>query len=164
MKIQIRKWVFETNSSSIHAIAISTKKPNLENIEMVYFARDEFGWEQRTYDTTQKKANYLYEVILDCFYEQHFEIEKAKKKIKEYLKEYNIVCDFEISEDYFAWYVDHWSELKYFLDYILKSKENLINYLFWEESVIYTWHDNEEEFMCYIPWETEDRKVFVKWN
>ena len=41
---QIRNGVFETNSSSIHSIAIS-KEPVINFLDTIHFRLGEFGWE-----------------------------------------------------------------------------------------------------------------------
>lgn len=45
MKRQIRKSVFETNSSSTHAICITKKKDNYKLPDHIDFEFGEFGWD-----------------------------------------------------------------------------------------------------------------------
>lgn len=57
---QIRKSVFETNSSSVHAIVIHTDETiDLSEVTTVNFSFDEFGWSNDKYYTVQNKADYL---------------------------------------------------------------------------------------------------------
>ena len=56
MKRQIRSGVFETNSSSIHSIAIPR---SCKAVDSVSFSIGEFGWEWDEADA----ANYLYTAI-----------------------------------------------------------------------------------------------------
>ena len=65
MKTQIRRGVFETNSSSVHSISII--KDDFKGSLPVKFTIDcngEFGWEVKTYDDAQSKAAYMYQAIL----------------------------------------------------------------------------------------------------
>jgi hypothetical protein len=71
MKVQIRQGVFETNSSSTHAISVAGYYPEDWNLsykvpEKVHFGLDqEFGWEFETYEDTDSKAAYLWLIICD---------------------------------------------------------------------------------------------------
>ena len=65
MKTQIRRGVFETNSSSVHSISII--KDEFKGSLPKKFTIDcngEFGWEVDTYDCPISKAAYLYQAIL----------------------------------------------------------------------------------------------------
>ena len=65
MKTQIRRGVFETNSSSVHSISII--KDDFKGSLPKKFTIDcngEFGWEVDTYDCPKSKAAYLYQAIL----------------------------------------------------------------------------------------------------
>lgn len=51
---QIRYGVFETNSSSIHTIAIPCEYRDVKIPEKVYLTHGDFGWEQEEYNDLQK--------------------------------------------------------------------------------------------------------------
>lgn len=67
MKEQIRKGVFETNSSSTHAICIDASDLDFDDVkdfinlpnELDFQLKGEFGWGHDEYHDTQSKANYL---------------------------------------------------------------------------------------------------------
>lgn len=66
MKKQVRKNIFETNSSSTHSIVVGN---NGEDIyaglpRKLEFHGDEFGWEHRLYTDTQTKADYLFTSLI----------------------------------------------------------------------------------------------------
>ena len=64
MKTQIRRGVFETNSSSVHSISIV--KDSFNGSFPAKFTIDcngEFGWEVDTFDDSSSKAAYLYQAI-----------------------------------------------------------------------------------------------------
>ena len=58
--LQIRKNVFETNSSSSHALALAKDADYKKHPDVVYFNQGEFGWE----DEEVSPADYLYTYIL----------------------------------------------------------------------------------------------------
>lgn len=65
MKKQIRKSVFETNSSSTHSICINSKE-NLVIPEQVAFSTsEEFGWENELHNDLWTKASYFYLSLVD---------------------------------------------------------------------------------------------------
>lgn len=140
MKRQIRSSVFETNSSSIHSIAIS-KAPVVAG-KYISFGIGEFGWENNTADT----ADYLYTAIL----EQNNSSELLNK-LKDILDKHSIEYKFEepryVKSSYGEYldygYIDHGYELGEFLDAVLNNEDLLMRYLF-GDSTVYTGNDNQE--------------------
>ena len=65
MKTQIRRGVFETNSSSVHSISIIKDdfKGSLPK-KFIIDCDGEFGWEVDTFDDSSSKAAYLYQAIV----------------------------------------------------------------------------------------------------
>lgn len=63
MKRQIRKSVFETNSSSTHAICITKKKDNYKLPDHIDFEFGEFGWRYDEYSDPETKLSYLVTMI-----------------------------------------------------------------------------------------------------
>lgn len=65
MKLQTRNNVFETNSSSTHAICISSTDKLVYPTEQLRFeGSGEFGWDDKQYFDTNDKANYLWQAIM----------------------------------------------------------------------------------------------------
>lgn len=146
MKLSIRRNVFETNSSSIHAIAISNEVPS-DLPSFIYFGRGEYGWEWERYDWEDDRANYLYECLIDLYYgwgNDDSRLIKVCDQIKHDLALYGIDCKFEeVNRDtLFAGWVDHGSENKELVEYLLSDPENLIRFLFNDDSYILTGNDN----------------------
>jgi len=147
MKLSIRRKIFETNSSSVHAIAISNEVPNTLP-SFVYFGRGEYGWEWERYDYDEDKANYLYECLIDLYYDwinnDDTKLTEVCDQIKEDLASYGIGCRFERvdRENIFAGYVDHGGENRELVEYLLSDPENLIRFLFNDDSYILTGNDN----------------------
>ena len=155
MKKIIRQNVFETNSSSCHAICICTDKKLLEEIKhpkYLYFGIGKHGWEFETLSTPEEKANYLYTGILSCYKD------KSKEKIEKLenmLSSFGCTAEFatpkwweyegEVYLDSDCGYVDHSDELKEFIDEILDNPTLLYNYLFSDNSYVLKGNDNSED-------------------
>ena len=113
--INIRKNIFETNSSSTHAICIA--KDNDYSIPSeLNFTFDEFGWENRFIYNTEELASYLYTALYEVYYNDIDKIENFKNYIYETLGKYGCECTFEepakSSWGYFdSGCIDHGSEL-----------------------------------------------------
>lgn len=134
----IRNGVFETNSSSVHSIAISKKKlPDSKIPSTVFFEIGEYGWEN---DVVSDTASYLYSGAT----------ETQMETIKNILEESGIKCEFETRRNQWDGYVDHEEDLIEFVDSLIRDKDKLFRFLF-GDSVIYTGNDNscEEDAMCY---------------
>lgn len=137
---QIRKNVFETNSSSTHSIAISKKPVTIG--KYIHFGIGEFGWENDCVDT----ADYLYTAIL----EQNNR-DDLLDRLKEILDNHSIKYEFteplwnrSSYGDYLEYgYIDHSYELGEFLSIILSDEDLLMRYLFGDSNV-YTGNDNQD--------------------
>lgn len=140
MKTNIRRGVFETNSSSTHSICISTEA-ELIIPERLTFAFGEFGWESDTLRSAEEKASYLYtglsnndrksdiENIVSFLESKGIEIIRSKEKASDYSDEGN---------------VDHSDQLEEFLNAIVSDEKRLMNFLFSPFSFILTGNDNTE--------------------
>lgn len=153
--IQIRSNVFETNSSSIHSIAIPKDCKTIDN---VCFSIGEFGWEWNQADA----ANYLYTAI--CINsESESEVKEKIKKLENILNKHGITCSFGRIEshiwhdeydnkDYFCLdngYIDHGYELKEFVDGLFNNEDKLIRFI--SGGLVFTGNDNAcMEQLCFI--------------
>ena len=110
--IQIRKGMFETNSSSVHALIISKNIDSIPDREL-HISHGEWGWKQARYSDPDDKISYLCQAICDCCYK---EIDLMRNRIDALLsplRERGITCI--IKDDYFKFdkygyiegYVDH---------------------------------------------------------
>ena len=168
MKRQVRRGVFETNSSSTHSICISKKPAVIRN--SVSFRIGEFGWENDCVDT----ADYLYTAILE-----QGESDELLDKLKEILDRHSIEYTFEepdyetSSDGTYKWlgygYIDHSSETREFMFAVLDDEDLLMRCLF-GDSCVYTGNDNQD---CHpagcniaddIVWEYENGKYVKKPN
>jgi len=154
MKKQVRKNIFETNSSSTHSIVVGN---NGEDIyaglpRKLEFHGDEFGWEHRLYTDTQTKADYLFTSLL--YMDNPLEY---MERIKEILSKWNIEVEFDELEekkysdgsvyyevkDKFC-YVDHGTENKDLVKELCEDEAKLMNYLFSDGSYVETSNDNSD--------------------
>ena len=161
--IQIRQGVFETNSSSTHAISICEFHSNIELPEVVLFeTNQEFGWEFEDYTDVYSKANYLWLAI--CYkYDtlgQEDELIRAKATISQYLERIGVRAEFEdcryVESEWYddkyidiRGYIDHPEDLYELVDAVLESPELLYGYLFNSESMVSTGNDNDERCVNY---------------
>ena len=178
MNRQIRRGVYETNSSSCHAIAISKTPINTNKLpDHVTFTHGEFGWESEEYHDTWSKAAYLYEAIYSCF-EDDNNVQEKLDHIIEVLGSYGITCEFEPNErneyGYCNGYIDHGYETIDFVNEVLEDDNKLLTYLF-GNSFIITGNDNDDGYsdrMYYedskgygeLKSEFDDYEVFEKGN
>lgn len=170
MRKVIRPQAFETNSSSIHAICISNETP-LCLPSFIYFGRGEYGWEWERYDWEDEKANYLYECLIDLYYDwvnkDDTKLLEVCDRIKEDLASYGIGCKFEEfdRDSLFVGYVDHGGENRELVEYLLSDSENLIRYLFNSDSYILTGNDNDWYESDYFKMPDDyDGIQFMKYN
>lgn len=150
---QIRKSVFETNSSSVHAICITKSSNNYYVPDELHFGFGEFGWRFDTYDSVLDKASYLWTAICSLYVDLE-SVELIKDKIKEWIKSSYPITDITFSmptEDKkwnyleFEGYIDHSEDTRDFVDYVMDNPHNLFDYLFDYDSFIATGNDNSEE-------------------
>ena len=166
MKTQIRQGVFETNSSSTHAISVASFYPEDWNVsykvpEKVHFALDEeFGWEIETYDDVDSKAAYIWLLICDM-YSDIKDIDKlkvAKAHIEEVLTNAGVKeVTFDMGSYKESWRndgslyleysgcIDHSYEAYDFAKTLLENDEMLLAYLFDSDSCVATGNDNCDE-------------------
>jgi hypothetical protein len=147
--IQIRQGVFETNSSSMHSIAIPKQTLDwADEYAYLIFQYGEFGWEFEQVD----HLNYLYTALLYS--------DKRKEyiqHIKDVLDKYCPFCTYSFEDEYEDFgedynpisyiepgYIDHGYEaMSEMIEPLMQDDELLLRYLFMGE--VYTGSDNYEE-------------------
>lgn len=151
---QIRRNVFETNSSSTHSICIS-KKPVTPD-KFISFDIGEYGWTSGC----ENAADYLYTAIL-----VQDDADELLETLKGILNSYSIEYEFEepkytISSDgKYKWldngYIDHGYDTREFIDAVLSDNDMLMRCLF-GDSCVYTGNDNshDNDHKCYSAYET----------
>lgn len=168
----IRSSVFETNSSSVHAICIP-KNDNVYVPKEVYFGHGEFGWSERLLSTLLDKAAYLNEAINSLEYD---ESEKFREKLCYILKRHKIDVTFENNvyeiyssghSYYHSGYIDHSVCLYDWIVDLLNDEDKLMRYLFSNDSVVITGNDNSDnELMGEVLKDKPDSKydIYYKGN
>ena len=187
MKIQIRKSVFETNSSSVHTLTITKNSNNLKFPKKLIFDSGSYGWEHDYLTTPEEKASYLWEGIISVFpdYENKnlTEYNKAIASITKILKSVGVKAIFKYNNPkykeskyggYYKFYnkegyeddgyIDHAYELITFVKEVCFDKDKLLGFLFSESSYIETGNDNEDDDFPSEDYETENCIVYVKGN
>lgn len=132
-KIQIRKGLFETNSSSVHTLVIGHHGQDIfANLpKRVDFKLDWDGYSYQIDDPIQYKANYLYHAIAHGWGPSQY-----IKAIKEYLDAYNIEYSFEnpLENENFD-FRDNWDTPSgSIIDVILQDKITFMYFLFSEDT------------------------------
>lgn len=154
MRRQIRRSVYETNSSSTHAICIA--KDGYELKDHIDFHTGEYGWECEEYGDLDNKASYLITAILSM--DKEYADEKLTR-LKDILDEYEItytipelnVKSYEYGKEKHYYYdigydyIDHAGELKSWLDDLLSDSDKLFRYLS-GNSIIITGNDNGDSY------------------
>lgn len=163
---QIRRGVFETNSSSTHSICISKAPVTVGGY--IHFGIGEYGWENDCVDI----ADYLYTAIL-CMDDS----EKLLNELKEILDRHSIEYKFEEpkytgDEDY-KWldngYIDHSYDTRDFINAVLADEDMLMRCLF-GDSCVYTGNDNQDcqpagcDISDKIMWEYKNGEYIEKPN
>lgn len=143
---QIRRNVFETNSSSTHSICITKNDLLNDKRTFVDFTFGEFGWEYGTLTTIREKASYLYTGIYSVCYDDSKRLKYCLDSVKETLSSNGIDCEFEEkSKSYWDnGYVDHGNELNDFVNDLVGDSDKLMRYLFSDDSFVITGNDNDE--------------------
>lgn len=158
MKKQIRKNIFETNSSSTHAVSIFRGGP-YDIPERITICPGEFGWECEIYSDPESKLSYLYTwMLVKCnkyeynevtgHYESHYDYDKLKDyqyRLKSKLLEAGVKeVEFKKSNGYWEdGYIDH-SEDLFNEDLETILEEYFLDYIFNNASYIETGNDNDD--------------------
>jgi len=154
MKKQVRKSIFETNSSSTHSIVVGNNGEDIYNglPKELDFRGGEFGWDHELYTDTQSKADYLFTSLL--YTETPLEY---VERIKTILAKWNIEATFEeivekrYDSGYVCYevkdkfcYVDHGDGNEDLVKELCEDEAKLMNYLFSNGSYVETSNDNDD--------------------
>lgn len=143
--ISIRRWVFETNSSSTHSISIEEWDMDFKSDNWIIEIETwEFWRSWWYYYDFYTKASYLRTWIVNEWNWTH------EKIFKETISEFTwceVVCKRWSWDEYYPdWYIDHQSIGKwdFFSEYSeSESKEKIKKFLFNSSSSLYIWNDND---------------------
>lgn len=148
MKKQIRIGTFETNSSSVHAICISTDDNCKEDYADAYLKIEagQFGWETKTYSSKRSKLSYIYTAYLDLkeWKTSDMSWDWFIPAVKELCEKHNLNIEFKEPNKNDWYYVDHSEDL---VDLFKEFKEDnflLESFIFNTDSEIVTGNDNDD--------------------
>ena len=162
MKTQIRRGVFETNSSSVHSICITTEDEFEYFPAEVVFTPGEFGWESGEYRDLESKASYLWTAIVNYT----ADADSYKEKITTTLDKHGIKAIFvgAIPGEYYSatGYIDHGCETLDFTKDVVNDEDRLMQYLFSDRSYVATGNDNDDT-IPYID-ATYPHEIYNKYN
>ena len=146
MKQNIRSKVFETNSSSIHTLAIFNNVDCISDyVKMLeeFDARNynievgEFNWEFEIYNDPISILEYIYSFAYQMDNHNNFE-KNYLNRLKQLLPNTNFIKP----EDDYYYFIDHCYDWENQLDFIFENKENLAKLMFNGE--IRTGNDNTD--------------------
>ena len=173
--IQIRHSIFETNSSSTHAICISRKPVKVAHPSRLHFSIGEYGWELDRLSTPEEKASYLYTAMLDiCEAHDTDElVNQVQCEIRNAVEPAGIICTFEEPEfevtPYGSYlqvgYIDHASDCAKFVYAVMHDRDLLLRYLFSPDSFVGTGNDNSHDWGEIVGEASKcTHEIFEKWN
>lgn len=143
---QIRKSIFETNSSSCHSFTIDFDSGIFDTLFVdsdgwITFIGGEFGWEEETYYDAQTRANYCAVFVELCRCDNPRFKEMFENVIKQMTGAKYINYNFtqEYNNNYS--YIDHQS-LDDIEDFIFENEESLKHFIFGRHSTLTTDNDN----------------------
>ena len=142
---QIRRCIFETNSSSTHAIVLSIKSkfdiPQLPKV--INISNDYFGWEKDCYNYWKIKLSYLIGAIYDSVSQP--EQDNYIRQLKSCLKNLGVKRLNISKKDSLRPIIDHGYLLVDFVRFVFSDVTNmrLIQYLFCPDTLIFTGNDND---------------------
>lgn len=162
--IQVRQGVFETNSSSVHSIAIPKELGTIPKTHLI-FKFDEFGWGREEVDP----CDYLYTAMHEFLDREDFI--KGIYHIQNLLNAHGITYEFldfdeieygEEDDDYYKYgYIDHSKGLGPFLADVLGDDNRLLAFLL--GGVVHTGNDNDL-YDTEIPEESWKYDIYYKGN
>ena len=169
--IKIRQNIFETNSSSVHAMVVQSAPVNARGLTVI-LAIGEFGWEHEWYQDINSRASYIYTLACDLYGKDFY------KKFCELLEPYGVVVERDWNnyakfknyggDDYWLdnGYVDHGGEAQEFLNKCLDDSDMLVRFIFGEESFVMTTNDNDDysEEERSVEEEALNNEIFWKCN
>lgn len=174
--IQIRCGVFETNSSSSHAIALAREADYNNHPGVVHFKQGDFGWRDEEVDSGDYLYTYILTVVMGMYDEripasEVFENPYIKDIIRN-LSKFGIRCTFDgySEDDYYGGvidvygYIDHQSRytLSPIFESLMDDEHLLYRYLF--ASHTYTGNDNESSGPDYMLKRDCGREQIEYWN
>ena len=142
--VKTRKGVFETNSSSTHAMCIALGNAPLKIPDSLHFEIGEYGWGFSTVSSTEDKASYLYTAMLETG-----NGDKFLEFVVPALKKEGVKVTFQTPE-YTEWGglenggIDHGSECSDFVDVVTSTTGRLLSFLFSNKSFVLTGNDNDD--------------------
>lgn len=159
MKQSTRQGVFETNSSSVHAIVINRQNLAENNGSIVSVKPGDYGWEYEEYRLPAQKLNYLWTAIVD----NKENLDSWKEYLKEALNLSDGVVFVDEPEDKDDDHVDHAEELKDLLKKLRKDPDLLMKFVFGDSYVI-TGNDNYDSEIPEVPSILDEDDLYIFWK
>lgn len=152
--ISIRNSTFETNSSSTHSLAVPKSVDSIPNAVRFHFGT--FGWEL---ESDIDPASYLYTAIVtgdeirrnkylpmlkDIMDRHHIKAKYAEYELSEY--EWDGKVEQYVDSKY--GYIDHNSDLEYFLEWLFEDEDRVLRFI--SDGLVFTGNDNDDYSSFFI--------------
>lgn len=159
----IRNEIFETNSSSSHALCMNKNDErnyhfyDTDDEDFIIFTMGEYGWYGDDCDSPQEKLNYLLTMVV-CSLQANSEAENSEVTVKEIIESddfkkidecirsntsYSGICFPQDKYDYNDGYIDHQSMYSHIDDFLNDWNVSLEDYLFSDRYFVVIRNDNE---------------------
>lgn len=134
-----RNNIFETNSSSVHAIVVSkTDKIDVDSLGTISIPKDPnaiYGWEEDTITSVSDKLSYLIAAVTGLANDDT-KIDPLKTRLE------GLLCELGVEAVEYSGIIDHCSGTREFVNYVLRDLDTFKRYLFSPNSYIVTGNDN----------------------
>lgn len=138
MKFTVRDSVFETNSSSVHALIVSPDTMR-DYPATLTFTTNDFGWETELYNTCFERAAYLWTYVTSSCHNDNERLAQYRDVLIDVCERNGVDVEFSRNED---GYIDHSGELSSFVKEIFDDTDLLEAFLFGDGSAVCTGNDN----------------------
>ncbi len=148
--LNIRQGVFETNSSSTHAIVIphvliseyiNELKSWLNEYDKLKIHARSYGWEHQYYTNFFEKVEYIYTMF--CVMDNYIYFEEYMRGL---LNKHEIFCDIEFSNENDYYHIDHEDQLNLLYRKMIVNPQLIENFILSPLSFIVTGNDQDDEY------------------
>lgn len=156
MRIVKRTGLFETASSSVHALVVDKKPVSSSDFCKLYICHGDYGWGYDVYSTPSERASYLWQCVVS--YSTPDEAKKKVQPLENILKRHYIDYEYEYEyferddenswgpNDYVGGDVDHNDAAAWIVKELLADENKFLQFIFGNESCVVTGNDNGDEY------------------
>ena len=150
--LTIRESVFETNSSSVHALIISENEPAFTGKRTLRVSVGEYGWGPDVLDTPEERANYFYTAMC-C--QNYYRDNDPFNRLGELLAPYGVTLVRGVEPVFRKYdngryyldngYIDHAEDTEALVQLMCDNPNLLYRFIFSEASCVVVTNDNYDK-------------------